>query len=77
LEKGCKCNHAELTEFMNTDAFDENDQLIFNHPKITEKAMSNILLKAVRKIFRKKAPYRIVGKKGYRKSEEPCLFHKI
>jgi hypothetical protein len=75
LERGCNCSHAELAEFMNRDACDIDGRLIFNHAKINEKSMSNLLMKAARNAFQEKAPNRIVGNTGYSKAERHCPIH--
>ncbi|WP_085814888.1 hypothetical protein [Geoanaerobacter pelophilus] len=75
LERGCNCSHADLADFMNTQAFDASEQLLFNHPKITEKSMPNLLKNAVREVFEECAPNRIVGTPVYRKPDELCPIH--
>lgn len=74
LEKGCTCSHAALAENLFEYAHDDNG-LLFNHPKITDKSMANLLLKAVKSVFTEKAPNRIVGTISYTKSEAPCPVH--
>lgn len=77
LKDGCVyCDHCQLADFMYNNAIDENGKLLFDYPDLDENILMNYLKDGAKNALNK-LPTRIVGNKGYKKSEGNCEIHPV
>lgn len=77
LKDGCEyCDHCQLADFMYNNATDENGNILFDYPDLDENVLMNYLKDGAKNALNK-LPTRIVGNKGYKKSEGDCEIHPV
>jgi hypothetical protein len=77
LKDGCEfCDHNQLAEYMYNNASDDDGNLIFEYPNVDEPTLLKYLKEGAKSSL-SDHPERIVGKKGYKKSDGACEVHQV
>lgn len=77
LKDGCKeCDHLQLADYMYSNACDDNGEILFSYPDIDEELLESWLQEGAKNVL-KDYPGRIVGIKGYLKSDGACDLHPV
>lgn len=71
----CTCDHVQLAEYMFYNATDNDGNTLFEYPDVPEGTLQKYLKQAAKEFLTHHNTQRIVGSRGYMKSDAHCENH--